>query len=98
MANIVINPTPKTRFQSNEKFMSEHREFLGSEEFARSVDAALLQYQTELSQGCKDQYSSMAMGLRLLGAQEFVAKLWELAVLPERGSDKRLSDNLNHRV
>lgn len=97
MANVIINPSPKLRFQQNKQFMEDHREFLGSEEFARGIDAALLQYQTELALNCKDQYSAMAMGLRLLGAQELVAKLWELASLPER-RQPILSDNLDHHV
>ena len=97
MANVTINPTPKHRFQTNAIFMSKHREFLISEEFIRGIDTAMLQYQTELSQKVGDQYSAMAMGLRLLGAQEFVNKLWELAHIPEKRISK-LSDNLDHHV
>ena len=97
MANVTINPTPKLRFQQSKPFMEAHRDMLASDEFARGVDAAMLQYQTELALNCKDQYSSMAMGLRLLGAQEFVAKLWELGHIPEKFTPK-LSDNLDHRV
>lgn len=97
MANIIVNPTPKTRLQSNQKFLEKHREFLSTEELARGVDAALLQYQWELAQKVSDQYGAMSMGLRLLGAQEFVAKLWDLGVIPEQRK-LTVSDNLDHRV
>jgi len=97
MANKLLFLPPRARFQRNEKVLSSHRDFLSTAEFERGIDAALLQYQSELAQGCKDQYSAMAMGLRLLGAQELVQKLWELGVIPVVPTPT-LSDNLDHRV
>lgn len=97
MANKLLFLPPRARFQRDEKQLSNHRDFLTTTMFERGVDAALLQYQAELAQGCKDQYTAMAMGLRLLGAQELVQKLWELGVIPERPTPI-IADNLDHRV
>jgi hypothetical protein len=97
MANKLSNVLPRFRFQANQQYLSAHRDFLATPMFERAIDAALLQYQAELSQGCKDQYSAMAMGLRLLGAQELVQKLWDLGIVPERPTPNK-SDNLDHRV
>lgn len=97
MANVNINLPPRARFQLNAKQLSEHRDFVSTHEFQAAIDNALLQYQAELAQNCKDQYTAMAMGLRLLGAQELVQKIFELGITPEKVSLPS-SPNLNHHV
>ena len=97
MANTLSNLTPRQQFQRDGKQLSAHRDFLASAEFERGINAALLELQSELALGCKDQYSAMAMGLRLLGAKELVQKLWDLGIVPSHPARVE-SVNLDHRV
>lgn len=88
------NLMPRDRFQLSGTKLSAHRDLITREDFRLAIDTALLQYQVELAANCKDQYSAMAMGLRLLGANEFVSVLRKLADKPVPVNVTPISDNL----
>lgn len=89
--------TPRQNFQTDKKRLSAHRDLVSTEAYNVGVATALLQYQCELAQKSQSQYDSMAMGIKLQGAQELLTKMWELGVVPE--IPKALtSESLDHHV
>lgn len=98
MSTVVTTPLPKVRFQESKDNVTKHRDLVASREFERAIDYALLQYQASLAATVTQDFNGMAsMGLRLMGAQEFVRTLRmlaESASLP----DTKVTDNLNHRA
>jgi hypothetical protein len=76
------NISPKQRFQLSDRRMSDLREMLASEIFVKAIEAGLLQYQVELASKCTDANAAMRVGLCILGAQEFVTVLRQLAEVP----------------
>ena len=76
-----INPTPRARFQSSSDNISKHRNLIGTHEFQRAIDLALLQYALDLSK--TEASLASATHWRLLGAQEFIFTLRNLAEMPQ---------------
>lgn len=87
--------TPRQIFQQDKTALENHRTLVAGKAYGVGTATALLQYQAELSQKCTGQYEAMSMGLRLLGAQEFLAKMWELGLIPEKPVGGKLGD-LDH--
>lgn len=100
MASIVTQPvhseniSPRTRFQQSGTRISAHRDLITRPEFIEAIDRALLEYQSQLSVKCTDQYSAMRNGLCILGANEFIAVLRKLADKDDVVAVKPASDNL----
>jgi hypothetical protein len=68
----VVNPSPKARFCQSGTRVSGHRTIVSSEQFEKSADAALLQYQSEVCLSIRDGNTAMAAGLKIEGAVEFL--------------------------
>ncbi len=73
------NLTPKQRFQLDANALSRHRDLIASDDFKRAVDTAMLQYQIDLTVQCKDPNAAMRVGLCMLGAQELISVIRQLA-------------------
>ena len=96
MSTVINTPTPKHRFQESKDNVSKHRDLVASKEFERATDFALLQYQAQLASTVNADFNGMAaMGLKILGAQEFVRTLRMLSESPSI-PDVRVTDNLDH--
>jgi hypothetical protein len=85
--------SPRQQFQQNAAFLHAHREFVGSDAFSRSINAALLQQQIEWGQQVKDQGTAMMVGIKIQAVQEFLMTLKTLAEVPKL-SVTRPNDNL----
>lgn len=68
----IVNPLPKTRYQSNATVIREHREMVDSMVFQRAVDMALLQYQAELCGRNGDMSAAAGSHFKATGALEFL--------------------------
>jgi len=98
MSQIVKNPTPKQRFQSNPKALTSHRDLIASDQFQQSTDFALLEFERQLSMVPFDNFNACAAAhLRKVGAHEFLSVLRNLAEssVPEAAKG---DGNLNHRA
>ena len=74
--------TPKARFIASGTRISDHRRMVGSDIFAASTDAAMLEYTAQLSRYAIEASAGMVVGLKTAGAQEFLAILKTLAETP----------------
>lgn len=93
----ITNPTPKARFQESGDNISKHRDMIGSKEFQRGCDSALLQYQAVLGLRTTDMATAAANQFKLLGAQEFLQELRLLAEMPVRSAPV-LNKELDHTL
>lgn len=87
----IINPSPKTRFQQSTDSISKHRAMVDTREFSRAADFAMLQYQRELS---IKESNPAVLGMKLVGAQEFLNTMTMLAETIELKPLPKTSDNL----
>lgn len=87
----VINPTPKTRFQLSNDNITKHRTMIDSREFMRASDFALLEYMNRCR---KNETNPTVLGLKLVGAQEFLDELKLLSEKLELKPLPRVDDNL----
>lgn len=93
-APILINPSPKTRFQQSADNIKKHRELVDSNEFQRGCDFALLQYQTKLASQQVDGQLAAASHFKVLGVLEFLQEFRFLSeTIPTVVAKDR--DNLN---
>lgn len=98
MSQIVKNPTPKQRFQSNPKLLTPHRDLVASPAFELSVDYAMLEYERQLSLVPFDNFNACAAAhLRKVGAHEFLQVLRNLAESSVPETPKPIG-NLDHRA
>lgn len=88
-------PTPREQFQSNKKMVEGHISMVWSDQFAASRDAALLEYQRNLSSQVGEGTGAASAGIKLRGVMEFIELFTRLAdatpPLP-----KRTNDNLTY--
>lgn len=93
-----ITASPKTLFQQNPMFVTQHRSMLELPTFDRSTDAALLEYQARLAAEVSENPQLAAFaGLKACGALEFLRTLKMLGVLPTVVRHET-SGNLNHKA
>lgn len=99
MSQVVTNPLPKTRFQETDKNVTKHRDLIGSDNFQRAIDFALLQYQAQVAlEPLNGNFNAAAAAhFRQLGALEFVQTLRLLAESPTPRSVSN-TDNLDHKL
>lgn len=90
----VINPSPRTRFQSKPANLTNHRSMIDSEAFERASDAALAEYCLSLADQVRDGNTALAAGFRLLGAHEAFNVLKTLADPAPIFAPRRDLDNL----
>jgi hypothetical protein len=88
------NPSPKSRFLQNKKFIAGHVALFDTEQARQSIDTALLQYQNYLC----DMGASIPAELfnRMKGAQDFVNILMNLGESAQSGATAERRDNLKH--
>lgn len=86
-----LNPSPKVRFQSSDQNISKHREMVDRNEFQRACDFALLEYQAKL---CQQEPNAGIIGVKIMGAQEFLKEFRLLSEKAELKPLPRVSDNL----
>ncbi len=99
MAQVITNPTPKARFQESGQNVSNHRDLIGSREFERATDFALLEYQRQLSmQDISNLNTAAAAHIKMLGAMEFLQVLRNLSEAPTVPRMAPLTDNLDHKI
>ena len=92
-----INPSPKQRFLWNKKFLEDHRRIVFSDEIQRSLDYALLQYNSQLCEQNADANGAAANHFKMRGAMEFVHVLKNLSESPKPPTVYR-DGNLNHEA
>lgn len=93
----VTNPTPKARFMESNDSCSKHRTMIDSNEFQRAADFAMLEYQARIATQTEPQAAAV-MGLKVMGALEFLQTLRNLAEPAQRVIPLRPQDNLNHNA
>jgi hypothetical protein len=99
MSQVVSNPPPKKRFQESEQRIKDHRDLVQSPAFEQALDFALLQYQSQLAQVDLQNFNLAAScHLRMLGAQEFVQVLRNLAESIQLQPRVKLDEQLNHNA
>ncbi len=97
MSTIIKNPSPKARFVSSPTLVKSHRDLLADNQLQMSMDFALLQYQATLTNNMpSDMAGAAAVGLRLLGAQEFVSTFRLLAETANLPAPAKNNGNLDH--
>lgn len=100
MTQSKMNPTPKDRFQATDGAIEAHYAMLASPAFQRAEDIALLHYQrllaVTLGKSANLQVDGMVNGWKLLGAQEFLSELRNLAEKPLKTEAPGLARALNH--
>jgi hypothetical protein len=97
---MAVNLSPKARFQQTKAVVETHKRMVESEIFEKATEAALLEYQAELSANPNNQgngNSAAAAFFKLTGAQEYIATLRALANTP-RQPPQAPNLNLNHKA
>lgn len=87
----ILNPAPKTRFLESAQNISSHRQMVDSREFVRGADFALLQYQRSL---LAKETNPTIVGMKMAGAQEFLAEFLLLSEEVKMKPVTPVSDNL----
>lgn len=100
MSEIIRVLSPKARFLENPQNPTKHRDLLEVPQLQKSLDAAMLQYEAVL---CANMGSNMeaasSVGLRILGAHEFLNIFRVLAETPVEGTSRVPQNaNLNHKA
>lgn len=90
------NPSPKKRFMSSGKLVSQHREMIASPVLRISLDYALLEYQRRLSLPAMDQIAAAAH-FKTAGALEFIDVLMNLAENKEPAEARR-KEGIDHTI
>lgn len=75
MAEITLNPTPKTQVMSEKNRIALHRAVIETTGFQDVVNMSLLQYQRKLATSTVDSNGAAAAMFKLKGAQEFVDEM-----------------------
>ncbi len=94
----ILNPNPKTRFQSIDQNISKHRAMVDDPTFRRSADFALLHYGAILAQQQVDFQGAAAMHFKMAGAREFLQELLLLAETMPKPSIVKPNDNLDPKA
>lgn len=92
-----VNPSPKARFLAYKPYVDAHRELMPKAELQRAIDYAMLEMFHQLSTAT-DGTNAGANQFKLVGAQEFVRIMKNLAeqpVIPARAKSER---ELDHTV
>ncbi len=78
------NQAPKLRFVETRSYAEAHNQIFAMEDVRRSLDFALLQYQSVIAERALngDVQTSALLMQRLAGAEEFVSVLMNLANVP----------------
>ncbi len=84
MATPTPNAAPNQRFVETESNISKHRDMIGTREFERGTDFAMLNYHARLTsvRGITPD-TAMMTGLKLQGAAEYLLELKMLAESPK---------------
>lgn len=88
---IIDNPRPKARFQLSNENVAKHRDMVDNRAFERGADFAMLEYQAELAQ---KENNPTVLGLKLVGAQEFLQTFRLLSETAKLTPPIRANDNL----
>lgn len=89
--NRILNPSPKTRFLESPQNITSHRNMVDSREFARAADFAMLQYHRNL---LSKENNPAVVGMKMAGAQEFLAEFQLLSEEVKMKPIPPVSDNL----
>lgn len=87
----VYNPRPKARFAESDQSVTKHRDMVTDRTFERAADFALLEYLEEL---CTKEQNPAFIGLRMMGAREFLKTMKLLAEKEELRPIAKIQDNL----
>lgn len=87
----VYNPSPKARFAESDQSVTKHRDMVTDRTFERAADFALLEYHALL---CRKEQNPAFIGLKLMGAQEFLQTMRLLAEKEELRPIAKIQDNL----
>ena len=92
----IRHPTPKQRLHANTRLIKDYVVMVDSEVFQQATDLAMLQYQQQTTQRVNDTVTGAMAGLKLQGAQEFLAILRSL---PDTSvvSTRKDNDNLQEK-
>lgn len=82
------NASPKQRFMEVESNISKHRDMVGTREFERGTDFAILHYHARLTASPATADAAMINGLKLQGAAEYLLELKMLAESPKAAAPK----------
>lgn len=88
----VVNLRPKVRFQQSNNNIAAHRDLVDRNDFQRACDFALLEYQAKL---CEQEPNAGIIGVKIMGAQEFLKEFRLLSEKMELKTLPKISDNLS---
>ena len=91
---ILINPSPKGRFQSISDNITKHRRLLEQPELQRAFDFALMNYSARVTQEIKDQLGAVTAAAKIQAVHEFIAEFRMLGETPAPASRQPVTDNL----
>lgn len=94
---VIVNPRPKTEFQSTPQYVQTHRALIERDDLRRSLKFALLEFQTALCEQQGDANMAAAKHFRLLGANEFINTFLLLGEMPKPVIVEKPA-NLDHRA
>lgn len=83
-----FNPTPKQRFQEDDRRVKAHLALLERTDLQASLDAALMQYQWGLSQNSNNLNDAAACHFKSIGAWELINTFKRLVEQPPPPSKK----------
>lgn len=89
----VFNPTPKVRFQSDDRRLKAHLGLLERSDLQVSLDYALMEYQNILASGSGSLNDAAANHFKIAGVVEFLGvfkRLAEQKAAPERKIEGQL--------
>jgi len=89
----VFNPTPKARFQSDDRRLKAHLTLLERGDLQISLDYALMEYQNILANGSGNLNDAAANHFKMTGVIEFLnvfRKLAQQQAAPERKVEGQL--------
>lgn len=98
MSTVVKNPSPKAQFQEVSTNITKHRDMVGTNEFNRATNYALLEYQSMLAKGASTFNECASAHLKVTGALEFIQVMRNLGESFTPTVAPRIADNLDHKA
>jgi len=97
-----LNPTPKSRFQSEDANLKAHHDLIQNPAFQRAEDLALLNYSRSLARELVEpknpnpQLTAMQNALKLAGVHDFLHEFRMLAEKPIESTPPGKARTLDH--
>lgn len=89
-----VHLSPKSRFQQSQDNLKKHHALVDSNDYARGVDFALLEYQSQLALKCSNDAAAHGMGVKITGVLEYLEVFKRLADVNVVPTHTRIQDHL----